>query len=107
MVPEDTASSSTSLYQLRNLAKIDKFNLEEPGGAQVPTVAISRFCFKVGQMTVPPRLVFPFCGLSADRLPFSTSTSTPSFSLNGNREELKQWEELKRTLNQTGEVWNV
>lgn len=38
-------------------------------------------------MTVPPRLVFALCGLTAERPPLSTSTSKPSFEMNGHWEE--------------------
>ncbi|KAG2006297.1 hypothetical protein CC2G_002621 [Coprinopsis cinerea AmutBmut pab1-1] len=52
----------------------DHLDIEEPDGAQVHTVAISRCCFKVGRITVPPALVFALCGMSSEGAAASSSS---------------------------------
>lgn len=49
---------------------------EEPDGATVHTISVSRICFKLGRITVPPALVFAMNGLSAPPA-VDTTTSEP------------------------------
>ncbi|TFK24182.1 hypothetical protein FA15DRAFT_669828 [Coprinopsis marcescibilis] len=42
---------------------------DEPDGYQVHTVAISRICFKVGRITVPPTVVLALHGMSSETVP--------------------------------------
>ncbi|KAH6894031.1 hypothetical protein BKA70DRAFT_1532833 [Coprinopsis sp. MPI-PUGE-AT-0042] len=58
-------------------------------------------CFKVGRITVPPRLVFALCGLSAEKPISASSTST---STSGTTTYPPHWDALKKTLNPTGKV---
>ncbi|EAU81279.2 hypothetical protein CC1G_07209 [Coprinopsis cinerea okayama7 len=56
----------------------DDLDIEEPDGAQVHTIAISRCCFKVGRITVPPALVFSLCGMSSEGATLSSTSVVSS-----------------------------
>ncbi|KAH6867895.1 hypothetical protein BKA70DRAFT_1392694 [Coprinopsis sp. MPI-PUGE-AT-0042] len=101
-VTENIAGNTPSHGGQRQIkiAELDEFDVEEADGAQVHTVAISRCCFKVGRITVPPRLVFALCGLSAEK-PVSSSSSSTSTS---GTTYPPHWDALKKTLNPTGRV---
>ena len=72
---------------------------EEPDGAALYTIVISQVCFKIGRITVPPRIVFAmngFTGLSGHSLAnphpeWSEAQRTMSGHLGGSAKKLKKF----------------
>ena len=72
---------------------------EEPDGATLYTIVISQVCFKIGRITVPPRIVFAmngFTGVSGHCLAnphpeWSEAERTMSGHLGGSAKKLKKF----------------
>ena len=72
---------------------------EEPDGATLYTIVISQVCFKIGRITVPPRIVFAvngFTGVSGHSLAnphpeWSEVERTTSGHLGGGAKKLKKF----------------
>ncbi|KAF8342468.1 hypothetical protein F5887DRAFT_974384 [Amanita rubescens] len=66
----------------RGLGPKETTVLQEPDGAILHTIAISRLCFKVGRITVPPAVVLAlhgFCEPPAQGAPYSHENPPSSF----------------------------
>ncbi|TFK24181.1 hypothetical protein FA15DRAFT_669827 [Coprinopsis marcescibilis] len=66
-----TANGDSSLKVVDQLlaqaqAEVSDAEEDEPDGWKVHTVAVSRSCFKIGRITVPPQVVFALNGLSSE-----------------------------------------
>jgi len=72
---------------------------EEPDGATLYTIVISQVCFKIGRITIPPRIVFAvngFTGVSGHSLAnphpeWSEAERTMSGHLGGSAKKLKKF----------------
>ena len=85
ITPGDTTSSSQS--DTDNALKAVTAGLigEEPDGATLYTIVISQVCFKIGRITIPPRIVFAVNGF----------TGVPGHSLANPHPE---WSEAERMM---------
>lgn len=82
-----------------------------PDGTRLHCLAISRYCFKIGRLTVPPRIAMAICGFGPDRSNWLRSASmqeegTLRMFLEGGWRKERGWElgeyEEKRAA---GMVW--
>jgi len=68
---------------------------EEPDGAILHTVALTRVCFKIGRITVPPAIVLATNGLSRPPPPSLGAMSDPSKSTYSHSNPPPHWSIVK------------
>lgn len=99
---DGTFAGAAASAQLRK-PEDDPYDTEEPDGAQVHTVAISRCCLKVGRITIPPAMVFAMSGLTTE-LGEKAAQSKYSFKKTTGGASVKppHWDAVRATFTRPG-----